>query len=342
MKNQLSNFHILFSVGVSIVFALMNLLQADQISISLLVSLIVFGLLIFTLVSMADPSVIKYLHHHFGNNLVSALIPLTGLFFITIGYLALLNRITTIDILISILYIYLPAFLLWYDRPNDKKINWMNLSAILIVWLFIELGLVPSVNIPDKGGVLFFLLIALNSIMYSFLIIRGLDSIGYRLQPNKEDWTYSCIYLGLFIAFFAIPIGFLTNFINQTTEWMPLWQFPIILLGIFLFTGLPEELLFRGLIHNLLAKRFSKTSPLIILFFSSIIFGLAHINNNDPPFIYIQLFGNELPIPWAYIILSSIAGWFYGLAYIRTGSILAPAILHAMVDGWWVYFFNPN
>ena len=42
------------------------------------------------------------------------------------------------------------------------------------------------------------------------------------------------------------------------------------------------------------------------------------------------------------VILSSIAGWFYGLAYIRTGSILAPAILHAMVDGWWVYFFNPN
>ena len=77
MKIQLSNFHILFSVGVSIVFALMNLLQADQISISLLVSLIVFGLLIFTLVSMADPSVIKYLRHHFGNNLVSALIPLT-------------------------------------------------------------------------------------------------------------------------------------------------------------------------------------------------------------------------------------------------------------------------
>jgi membrane protease YdiL (CAAX protease family) len=54
------------------------------------------------------------------------------------------------------------------------------------------------------------------------------------------------------------------------------------------------------------------------------------------------MFGNEFPVPWAYIILSSIAGWFYGLAYIRTGSILAPAILHAMVDGWWVYFFNPN
>lgn len=342
MKIQLRNFHILFTAVVFILFTLMNVLQADQISVSLLVSLILFGLLIFTLVSMSDPKVVDALQRRFGNNLLSALIPLTGLFIITIGYLILLNGLTPSGVMMSFLYLYIPALLLWYDRQNDQIMTWINLISILIVWLFIELGLVPNVSIPQDGGVSFFLLIALNSIVYSFLIIRKLDTMGYRLQPNKDDWKHSCIYLGLFIAFFAIPIGFPTGFIHQTTNWSPLWQFPIILLGIFLFTGLPEELLFRGLIHNLLAARFNNTSPLFILFFSSIIFGFAHINNNDPPFVYVHLFGNELPIPWAYIILSSIAGWFYGLAYIRTGSILAPAILHAMVDGWWVYFFNPN
>jgi membrane protease YdiL (CAAX protease family) len=342
VKIQLNNFLILFSAGVVILFSLMNILQADQITVFLLVSLFLFGFLIFTLVSMADPKVVDFLQQRFGNNLISALIPLTGLFIITIGYLTLLNRLTPSDVIISFLYLYIPALLLWYDRQNDQKMNWMNLTSILVVWFFIELSLVPNVSIPQEGGISFFLLIALNSIVYSFLIIRRLDTMGYRLQPNRDDWKYSCIYLGLFISFFVIPIGFLTDFIHQTTEWLPLWQFPIILLGIFLFTGLPEELLFRGLIHNLLATRFKNKSPLLILFFSSIIFGFAHINNNDPPFIYIHMFGNEFPVPWAYIILSSIAGWFYGLAYIRTGSILAPAILHAMVDGWWVYFFNPN
>jgi len=115
------------------------------------------------------------------------------------------------------------------------------------------------------------------------------------------------------------------------------------LLGIFLFTGLPEEILFRGLIHNLLAGRLKKgQSELPVLLISSIIFGLAHINNSDPPYIFVHLFGMDWSIPWAYVILASIAGWFYGLAYIRTGSILAPALLHAMVDGWWSYFFNPS
>jgi hypothetical protein len=147
----------------------------------------------------------------------------------------------------------------------------------------------------------------------------------------------------LFIAFFAVPIGFLTSFIGQTTDWQPLWQFPIILLGIFLFTGLPEEILFRGLIHNLLAGRLKKNqSELPVLLISSIIFGLAHVNNSDPPFIFVYLFGMDWSIPWAYVILATIAGWFYGLAYIRTRSILAPAMLHAMVDGWWSYFFNAS
>ena len=170
-----------------------------------------------------------------------------------------------------------------------------------------------------------------------------MDSVGFRLRPNLDDWKYACIYFGLFIAFFAIPIGFSTSFIRQSTELGPYWQFPVILLGIFLFTGLPEEIVFRGLIHNLLAGRFKKSkSELPVLLISSIIFGLAHINNSDPPFIFVHFFGLDWTIPWAYVILASIAGWFYGLAYIRTGSILAPALLHAIVDGWWSYFFNPG
>ena len=83
-------------------------------------------------------------------------------------------------------------------------------------------------------------------------------------------------------------------------------------------------------------------SELPALLISSIIFGLAHVNNSNPPFILMHLFGTDWSIPWAYVILATIAGGFYGLAYIRTGSILAPAILHAMVDGWWAYFFNDN
>ena len=77
---------------IVILFFLINITQADQITTILILSLSIFGLLIFSLVSMADPKVVDFLQKRFGKNLLSALIPLTGLFIVTIAYLVLLHR----------------------------------------------------------------------------------------------------------------------------------------------------------------------------------------------------------------------------------------------------------
>ena len=336
-------FNFFFVLAVVVIFSVLQLSQVETIDVQTIAGLILFALLMFSFMGMADTHVVNQLRQRCRRNLLYALAPLAVLYTLTIAYLALVGQMTTGNLITPLIYLFLPALLLWQDRRSPEYLTWQNLAAILIVWFFIELGLVPQADIPPEKGISFFLLIALNSIIYSFVIIRGLDSVGFRLRPNLDDWKYACIYLGLFIAFFAIPIGFSTSFIRQSAELRAAWQFPVILLGIFLFTGLPEEILFRGLIHNLLAGRLKKDqSELPVLLISSIIFGLAHINNSDPPYIFVHLFGIDWSIPWAYVILASIAGWFYGLAYIRTGSILAPALLHAMVDGWWSYFFNPN
>jgi len=336
-------FNFFFVLAVVVIFSVLQLSQVETIDVQTIAGLILFALLMFSFMGMADTHVVKQLRQRCRRNLLYALAPLAVLYTLTIAYLAMVGQLTAGNLITSLIYLFLPALLLWQDRHSPEYLTWQNLAAILIVWFFIELGLVPQADIPPEKGISFFLLIALNSIIYSFIIIRGLDSVGFRLRPNLDDWKYACIYFGLFIAFFAIPIGFSTSFIRQSTELGPYWQFPVILLGIFLFTGLPEEIVFRGLIHNLLAGRFKKSkSELPVLLISSIIFGLAHINNSDPPFIFVHFFGLDWTIPWAYVILASIAGWFYGLAYIRTGSILAPALLHAIVDGWWSYFFNPG
>ena len=343
MFSKITQFNLLFALLVLIVFSASLLSEIDAINSQTIISLLLFGILMFSLMGMADVVVINYMRQWFSQNLLYALVPLAVLYILTIGYIALVDQLTIWHAIIPLIYLFLPALLLWWDRHSPQYINWRNLIAILVVWFFIELGLVPKIDIPPQKGISFFLLIALNGIIFSFVVIRGLDSIGYRLLPNVSDWRYACLYLGLFVAFFVIPIGFSSSFIRQTTEWQPFWKFPIILLGIFLFTGLPEEIVFRGLIHNLLAGQMKENrSELPALLISSVIFGLAHINNSNPPFAFIHLFDKDWSIPWAYVILATIAGWFYGLAYIRTGSILAPAILHAMVDGWWVYFFNGN
>jgi uncharacterized protein len=95
---------------------------------------------------------------------------------------------------------------------------------------------------------------------------------------------------------------------------------------IFAGTALPEEILFRSLIQNLLMTRLgSRTSTLLL---ASFIFGCAHLNN-----------GPQAPPNWRYMILATIAGFAYSLVFQKSSTVLSSAGLHALVDWTKRYFF---
>jgi membrane protease YdiL (CAAX protease family) len=95
--------------------------------------------------------------------------------------------------------------------------------------------------------------------------------------------------------------------------------------GILLFTAWPEEFLFRGLLQNLLSKTLrSEWAGLIV---ASVIFGFAHIFH--------------APVPnWKYVFLATIAGIFYGHAWMKTGSLVPGVLIHALVDTLWHVLFH--
>ena len=95
---------------------------------------------------------------------------------------------------------------------------------------------------------------------------------------------------------------------------------------IFLGTALPEEILFRGLIQNLLMQRFGETTRTLVI--ASVIFGCAHLNN-----------GPQAQPNWRYAILASIAGFAYGKVFQKASSICSSALLHMLVDWTKHYFF---
>jgi membrane protease YdiL (CAAX protease family) len=96
-------------------------------------------------------------------------------------------------------------------------------------------------------------------------------------------------------------------------------------LGILFFTAWPEEFLFRGLLQNMLAR--ASKSDLAGWWTASILFGFSHITNMGFP-------------NWRYVLLASIAGFFYGWTWRKTGSIFAPALVHASVDVMWHFLFR--
>jgi len=123
----------------------------------------------------------------------------------------------------------------------------------------------------------------------------------------------------------AIPSGLALHFIQFAPRWSSAASLPIAALGILIFTAWPEEFLFRGLLQNILSRK--TNSALTGWCAAAVLFGLSHITNGHFP-------------NWRYALLAAVAGFFYGWTWRKTGSIFASAIVHALVDATWHFFFR--
>ena len=131
----------------------------------------------------------------------------------------------------------------------------------------------------------------------------------------------------LFLAFtpVAILLGLASSFLEIAESFTAPGPLLIMVLGIFVVIAVPEELLFRGIIQNVLEKSLGHRN--LALGVTAVVFGLAHLNNGPRP-------------DWRYVVLATLAGWFYGRAYLRTRNLIAPALLHTFVDTVWRGFFR--
>jgi hypothetical protein len=125
-------------------------------------------------------------------------------------------------------------------------------------------------------------------------------------------------------AAIAIPVSFWLGFAAWNPRWRGWADFAVRYAEILLFIALLEELLFRGVLQSLLTAAFASANRAQALV--ACLFGLSHILHGPAP-------------NWRYVILASIAGWFYGSAFRKGGNLLASSLLHALVDNVWRTFF---
>lgn len=97
-------------------------------------------------------------------------------------------------------------------------------------------------------------------------------------------------------------------------QWRPGWSvwFWVFALTNLLNTCLAEELLFRGIVLRQLLIRFGW---IIALGLSGLLFGLVHF-----------------PGGWAYVLVATLAGVLYGLAYLWTGRLLWAVMVHWLLN----------
>jgi CAAX protease family protein len=220
-------------------------------------------------------------------------------------------------------YVVVPAAVaLWAgERPGGA---WQDYLLVALFWLPVEFRLVYRLwPYPSPATHALTILYALNVAIMLFLVLRKLDGVGYTIAWGRRFGINILAHYAIFAAI-AIPVGTGIHFIRFAPSLARFQSLPTAALGNLLFTAWPEELLFRGLLQNLLTR--TLRSPLAGLLVASVVFGLAHLNNG--------------PFPnWRYVFLATIAGLFYGRVWQKTGSLTASAIVHSMVDLTWHALF---
>ena len=207
----------------------------------------------------------------------------------------------------------LPALFVYLARERWQGLR--LLLGIMYVWYSIEFGEYPRLGFPVLS---LYHLYAFVIVLYALLVAGWLPRVGFGLSVNGRELLVAAREF-LFFMPFGLVIGIATGFLTPHFDLPPITEMVGTAIAIFVFTGIPEELLFRGIIHNFVADHVSNVRQALAL--SSLIFGAAHLNN--PPMVGI------------YFILATIAGWFYGRAYIKTGRITPAALVHTAVNWVW-------
>lgn len=225
-------------------------------------------------------------------------------------------------------YTLAPTACLWLAGSGAPKTpGVLDFAAILLLWLPLEFAagaaLVPR---PEQGflhAVAYGVAILLGLVL--FLGFRRFPGMKYNLPRERRDWILPLFGFAA-VAPILIGVGIAIGFIPAPhLPTVPAGRMAAAIGVIFAGTALPEEILFRALIQNLLMLRFGNGWRTLLA--ASVIFGAAHLDN-----------GPQAVPNWRYAIEATIAGVAYGRVFQRASSVTSSAMLHMMVD-WTKHFF---
>jgi len=194
--------------------------------------------------------------------------------------------------------------------------------ALAAIWGIWE----RAITIAVPGGMHLSLgpLVAVALALFLFTVVHPLRTFDVGLGLSGRELGFALAAVAV-LAAAAIPLGFAIGFLSFQSRWLGVTHGALRLLGLILFVGLPEEMLFRGTIQEAFSRIWG---PRIGLALGAVVFGLLH------------LLKHPTHPNWGYGLLATAAGFAYGLVYQRTGKLAAAAVTHGAVDWIWSMFLG--
>jgi hypothetical protein len=328
------------------------------------------------LFSIGRDSTVSYLQNLTGKNKLSALILPTAALLYYAFYL-LINGINPLEgnPMLIVFIVLFPAAVLVFKR--DAQIGWIDFTVFTLILLpGVLLKTKQNSEIPISGNSfdsLFRILVMLSAV-YSFSMIRNIREVGF--YPEMK-WKSLGTALWVWIAFFAFAFlfGYSVGFFRwagyEKSGIQYIQTLVFTLAGTFLHTALFEELFFRGILQNILARRIGQAKSwkifwivgFVVLLIGALIvgytlegkmkwfpalvtvliFAAAYIIENSRKFemgVYTSLALTGVTFGLVhyhaksiiYIGFACIAGWAYGYTYLKTKNVFYSALVHMLVN----------
>lgn len=294
-----------------------------QFALALTIAAILFAFEFF----LAAPSVLERARGWLGGTIrLAAVVPLLAVIIYSLGVTGSGRWLVA-----GTLYAIIPALLLSTSLGKPPG-TWADYVAAIFIWLAIWLTppyrlLYHIFPFPPPLEHTLSILMALSTAVAAYILIRRLEGVGYAVEWRR-GFGFEFAFNFLIFAAIAIPLGLKIGFLTFDPTVARVRSIPVAGIGILFFTAWPEEFFFRGIIQNCLTRSLKNQWAGLII--AAIIFGFSHILHSPAP-------------NWKYVLLATIAGLFYGRAWMKTGSIFPGVLVHALVDlSWHVLFRSPS
>lgn len=273
--------------------------------------------------------------------------------------------------------LFFPILALYHrPKPYEQVSGWEIIVLILFLFPLTLIEFSGKSNLPLEGYHFdsVYRIIVMIIAVYAFVVVRRLRNVGFWLDLSfKKLWTTVwvwLIYLGIILL-----LGYFMDFFQSGDErtMTPEYFKKVVyrFLTIFLHTALFEELFFRGLLQNLLAKKIKQSAnslyywmggaislwilalitgvimddgliwfPLVMTFLIFMIaYVLAHFfSANQHHYLAMAitsvLFGlvHYHSGSVVFVGFAILAGWAYGYVYWKTSNVLYAALIHTLVN----------
>lgn len=239
-----------------------------------------------------------------------------------------------------LLWLFAPYVLFCLVKVQAGKPSWWDAVGIVVVILPFDLRVLGDRIVPqgykpplDWALLMFFSTITM---LFVWMVYRNFETTDRSAGKvclsfsRAEDWrtlTRAVVIAGPIVIAIGLMSGFLSwNVMHGrnvlSVAWALLQDFGKMLIGV----ACQEEVIFRAVILGILLRVLKAENRALIV--TTVLFGLWHLPQAVPKGLAL----GQLQFSLVYALISAIAGYAYGLVYLRTRSILFPMCMHALFD----------